>query len=134
VSVQPSDRVRARIEAQAQLRDAAARFVASCADVSDGQWVFQPSPAAWSMAQRGDEPPNVATPSGAWTDRQLAIERFDANAGTLLEWADGTDADLRAVGLEHPVFGLLDGVQWLHFAEAHIERHRAQLLGLVRGR
>ena len=37
--------------------------------------------------------------------------------------------DLRTVGPAHPVFGLLDGVQWLLFCGAHIERHRAQING-----
>jgi hypothetical protein len=32
------------------------------------------------------------------------------------------------VGAPHPAFGLLDGEQWLLFASAHLERHRAQLL------
>jgi hypothetical protein len=80
---------------------------------------------------RGDEPPNVATPTGDWTDRRLATETFDANARELVLWAGAQDADLREFGLDHPVFGLLDGVQWLLFAAAHIERHRAQLIGLA---
>jgi uncharacterized damage-inducible protein DinB len=80
---------------------------------------------------RGDEPPNVATPTGDWTDRKIAAEAFDESARALLEWAGAQDSELRAVGLEHPVFGLLDGVQWLLFAAAHMERHRAQLIGLA---
>jgi uncharacterized damage-inducible protein DinB len=80
---------------------------------------------------RGDEPPNVATPTGDWTDRKVAAEAFDESARALLAWAGTQDSDLRAVGLEHPVFGLLDGVQWLLFAAAHMERHRAQMIGLA---
>jgi hypothetical protein len=44
----------------------------------------------------------------------------------------GVRVDLRGVAVPHPVFGLLDGVQWLFFAAAHTERHRAQLIGLKR--
>ena len=32
----------------------------------------------------------------------------------------------------HPVFGLMDGLQWVLFAAAHTERHRAQLIGLIK--
>lgn len=83
---------------------------------------------------RGDEPPNIATPTGALADPGAAREALDAGARAILQWADGVDADLRAVGLPHPVFGLLDGVQWLLFAGAHVERHRAQIIGLKRHR
>jgi hypothetical protein len=49
------------------------------------------------------------------------------------QWAaENVGRDLRAIGTPHPVFGLLDGVQWLLFAGAHTERHRAQLIGLVK--
>ena len=81
---------------------------------------------------RGDEPPNVATPTGDWTNRETAMEALSASARAILEWAGGVNADLRTVGIAHPVFGLLDGVQWLLFAAAHTERHRAQLIGLRR--
>lgn len=83
---------------------------------------------------RGDEPPNVATPTGSSTDRTAAADALDRSVAPILEWARGVTADLRAVGVAHPVFGLMDGVQWLSFAGAHIERHRAQLIGLKRHR
>jgi len=81
---------------------------------------------------RGEEPPNVAAPTGEWTDRRAAVEALEASARSIVDWADGVDADLRTVGVAHPVFGLLDGVQWLLFAAAHTERHRAQVIGLTR--
>ena len=81
---------------------------------------------------RGEEPPNVATPSGDWKDRKEAAAALVASARSILDWSGRVDADLRSVGLDHPVFGLLDGIQWLLFVAAHIERHRAQLIGLVR--
>ena len=79
---------------------------------------------------RGEEPPNVAAPTGAWTDRSAAADAFQTSVRAVLDWAGESRADLRSFGLAHPAFGLLDGVQWLIFIAAHTERHRAQLLGI----
>lgn len=81
---------------------------------------------------RGEEPPDVAAPTGALRDREAAAEALDASARSILDWAGSVTVDLRSVGIAHPVFGLLDGIQWLSFAGAHVERHRAQLIGLRR--
>jgi hypothetical protein len=81
---------------------------------------------------RGDEPPNVATPTGVWTSWRDAKSTFKDSANRLLMWADEVTVDLRAYGVAHPVFGLMDGMQWILFAAAHTERHRAQLIGLKR--
>jgi uncharacterized damage-inducible protein DinB len=81
---------------------------------------------------RGDEPPNVATPTGAWTSWHQKRAAFAEGARSLSVWVDETSLDLRAHVLPHPVFGLMDGVQWVLFAAAHTERHRAQLIGLTR--
>ncbi len=80
----------------------------------------------------GDEPPNIATPTGAWTDVADGAKTFATSAQAVIDFADGTDLDLRAHGCAHPVFGVMDGVQWLLFAGAHTERHRRQLLGYQR--
>ena len=80
---------------------------------------------------RGDEPPNVATPTGDWK-KEAAHDALNANVRSILEWVATVDTDLRAVAVAHPVFGLLDGMQWLLFVAAHTERHRAQLIGLKR--
>jgi DinB family protein len=81
---------------------------------------------------RGDEPPNVSTPTGAWTSWGEAKTTFEEGATALLKWVDEAKLDLRAYGVRHPVFGLMDGMQWVLFAAAHTERHRAQLIGLQR--
>ena len=78
---------------------------------------------------RGDEPPNVATPTGTWTDPDEATRRLTASVDAIVTWARDTSLDLRTVGVRHPVFGVLDGMQWLLFAAAHVERHRAQAIG-----
>lgn len=79
---------------------------------------------------RGDEPPNVARPTGTWTDRDEAIARLRATSDALASWARTTTVDLRSVGMAHPVFGMLDGGQWLRFAAVHTWRHRAQVSAL----
>jgi hypothetical protein len=79
---------------------------------------------------RGEEPPNVGTPTGTWTARPEAAKAFGASVQPILDWAATADFELRKCGVAHPVFGLMDGVQWLLFAVAHTERHRAQLVGL----
>lgn len=82
---------------------------------------------------RGDEPPNVATPTGTWIDPTEAARRLAASADAIATWARDTSLDLRTVGVRHPVFGVLDGMQWLLFAAAHVERHRAQAIGVLAG-
>jgi len=79
---------------------------------------------------RGDEPPTVATPTGTWTDPVDAARRLAASVDAIASWARATSLDLRDVGVRHPVFGVLDGMQWLLFATAHVERHRAQAIGV----
>ncbi|MBY0276295.1 DinB family protein [Candidatus Binatia bacterium] len=79
---------------------------------------------------RGDEPPSVATPTGTWTDPDDAVARLVASADAIIVWSRATKLGLRSFGVRHPVFGVLDGVQWLLFAAAHLERHRAQALGV----
>jgi hypothetical protein len=79
---------------------------------------------------RGDEPPNVATPSGSWTSWAEHAEEYRQSVARILDWRSPVDP--RSVGAAHPIFGTLDGVQWLMFSGAHTERHRAQLIGLMR--
>ena len=75
-------------------------------------------------------PPDVHEPSGTWTDRPAAIARFAEASDALAAWYESTDADLRAFTYPHPIFGLLDGVQWLLFAASHHDNHARDLLEL----
>lgn len=79
---------------------------------------------------RGDEPPNVATPSGSWNSWAAHAQEYRESVAGILAWR--SPMDLRSVGAAHPIFGTLDGFQWLMFSGAHTERHRAQLIGLMR--
>lgn len=67
-------------------------------------------------------------PTGTLTDSEAALAAMGASVETLLRAADGrSSAELRGVGAPHPIFGPLDGVQWLLFAAAHTEQHRGQI-------
>jgi DinB superfamily len=79
----------------------------------------------------GEEPPNVATPTGTWTDRDRALGELAESAAGIVAAAEAADVDLRTVGAPHFAFGLLDGVQWLLFSFAHTERHRAEFRRLL---
>lgn len=80
---------------------------------------------------RGAEPPNLAVPTGTWTDRDEAIERFRSSMSELIDLASTECGDMRKKGEIHPIFGPLDGVQWALFAAAHTERHRSEMIGLL---
>jgi hypothetical protein len=79
---------------------------------------------------RAEEPPNVSKPTGTWSDIHAATTALTASTDALIGWHTDTDIDPRAHGAPHPIFGTLDAFQWLLFAQAHIERHRAQIIGL----
>lgn len=78
------------------------------------------------------EPPAFAEPTGTWTEIDVAVEQLRASAKTLVEWEGDAGIDVRAHGFAHPLFGMLDGAQWLRFSAVHTWRHRAQLQALRR--
>jgi hypothetical protein len=80
---------------------------------------------------RGDEPPDVGKPTGSWIDRVDAAAELSSRTKALMEWATASTLDLRTHGFAHPLFGRLDGVQWILFTGAHAMRHRSQIIGLV---
>jgi len=75
----------------------------------------------------GPPPPDGQEPTGTWTDRAAAIGQFTEAAGALAAWYESADVDLRLLTYPHPIFGLLDGVQWLLFAASHHENHIGDL-------
>ena len=78
----------------------------------------------------GPPPPDAQEPSGTWTNRAAAIDQFTEASAALAAWYESTDADLRSLTYAHPIFGLLDGVQWLLFAASHHDNHTRDLLEL----
>lgn len=80
---------------------------------------------------RGDEPPNIATPTGLMHRDRATAKAFGDGIGAVVEFLQANKIDLRTFGVPHPLFGTLDGVQWLLFCAAHTERHRAQVQGIL---
>jgi hypothetical protein len=78
----------------------------------------------------GPVPPGLAEPKGRFATRAEGIAALIEARDELVAWARATTADLRAHGLPHPVFGVLDGVQWILFAAAHTDNHLPQLRAL----
>ncbi|MDQ1511370.1 MAG: hypothetical protein QOG50_3214 [Actinomycetota bacterium] len=78
----------------------------------------------------GPPPPDAQEPSGTCTGQSLALSDFTKAVDALAAWYANTDADLRTLTFEHPIFGLLDGVQWLLFAASHHDNHTRDLLEL----
>lgn len=82
---------------------------------------------------QGDEPTGLFEPRSGDATRQAAIAQIEAAASGLCTAMSQVDElAQRAAGLPHPLFGWLDGIQWRAFFIAHIYRHRAQLIGLLR--
>jgi hypothetical protein len=59
----------------------------------------------------GPAPPGLAEPKGRFATRADGIAALAGASDDLVAWARETQADLRAHGLPHPVFGVFDGVQ-----------------------
>lgn len=84
------------------------------------------------LFERVDEPPGIAAPTGAWTDRDAALQKFGDAVAALVATAQSGSINMRTRGASHPIFGPMDGVQWALFAAAHTERHRSEIIGLSR--
>jgi hypothetical protein len=70
-------------------------------------------------------PPPIV-PTGRWTP-QVALERFLASRQQTAVFLK-SDADLRRHTVAHPVFGAMDGYEWILAIAAHSERHTKQIL------
>jgi len=70
-------------------------------------------------------PPPIV-PTGRWTP-QIALDRFLASREQTAAFLK-SDADLRRHVVAHPVFGAMDGYEWILAIAAHSERHTKQIL------
>lgn len=75
--------------------------------------------------------PALAVPTGRFATRAEGVAALSAACEGIALWAESSRADLRAFGLPHPVFGVFDGVQWIHFMAAHHDNHAPQLRSLL---
>lgn len=71
--------------------------------------------------------PEMVMPKGRWATREEFARDFTAASEGLIAWAREHAGVLRAVGAPHPVFGPMDGMQWLEFVAAHTNRHAEQI-------
>ena len=74
--------------------------------------------------------PERVTPKNAGMARQQSIERFLDLRAQLSAFVDTVESDLRSFRSPHPVFGPVDGCQWILLVAAHMERHAAQITQL----
>jgi hypothetical protein len=70
--------------------------------------------------------PPQAVPSARWTPAE-SLQRFDTGR-TETESLLRTAPDLRGHVVPHPVFGPMDGYEWILATAAHTERHTKQIL------
>lgn len=83
-------------------------------------------PAALANRMRALDAPEFVRPKGRWTTRDEMTRAMETATAGIVSWAQGTTADLRAFGLPHPIFGPLDGIQWITFLVLHTDRHTTQ--------
>jgi hypothetical protein len=76
-------------------------------------------------SEKAQAPPQ-ATPTGRWTP-QVALEHFLAGRVQTTQVAKSSP-DLRGHVIAHPLFGPMDGYEWLLAVAAHTERHTKQIL------
>lgn len=71
--------------------------------------------------------PERVAPKGRFATGPEALENLTTSRQALVAFADAPSYDLASKVAPHPRLGLLDGVQWMLFLAAHMERHVAQL-------
>ena len=82
------------------------------------------------LFDRGAQAPDLANATDVTGDQRAWFDEYAENADRMRDMVSEANDGLRAKRLSHPVFGPLDGVQWILFIAAHTERHRAQILGM----
>ncbi len=71
--------------------------------------------------------PEFLRPTGRWATEAELAKTFEDSRGATMEYVRTTNDDLRDHFFDHPVFGTLDGYQWLLLISAHSARHTAQI-------
>ncbi len=71
--------------------------------------------------------PEILKPTGRWATEAELTNTFEDARKTNMEYIRTTNDDLRDHFFDHPVFGTLDGYQWLLLLSAHSARHTAQI-------
>jgi predicted DNA-binding protein YlxM (UPF0122 family) len=71
--------------------------------------------------------PEMLRPTGRWATQAELTKAFEDSRKTTMDYIRTTNDDLRDHFFDHPVFGALDGYQWLLLISAHSARHTAQI-------
>ncbi len=71
--------------------------------------------------------PEMLRPTGRWGSEPELAKAFEASRKTTMDYVRSTDDDLRDHFFDHPVFGPLDGYQWLLLLSTHSARHTKQI-------
>jgi hypothetical protein len=71
--------------------------------------------------------PEFLRPTGRFATEADLIKAFEDARKTNLDYIRTTNDDLRDHFFDHPVFGPLDGYQWLLLITTHSARHTAQI-------
>lgn len=71
--------------------------------------------------------PEFLKPTGRWPTEPSLVKAFETERAATIEYVRTTNDDLRDHFFDHPVFGPLDGYQWLLLISTHSARHTAQI-------
>jgi len=71
--------------------------------------------------------PEILRPTGRWATEADLTKAFEDARKANMEYIRTTNDDLRDHFFDHPVFGTLDGYQWLLLIGTHSARHTAQI-------
>src|SRR5271169_3947975 len=71
--------------------------------------------------------PEFLRPTGRWATEADLTKAFEDSRKATMDYVRTTNDDLRDHFFDHPVFGTLDGYQWLLLLSSHSERHTAQI-------
>jgi hypothetical protein len=71
--------------------------------------------------------PEILRPTGRWATEADLAKAFEESRKATMDYVRTTNDDLRDHFFDHPVFGTMDGYQWLLLLAGHSQRHTAQI-------
>jgi len=71
--------------------------------------------------------PEFLRPTGRWATEADLTKAFEDSRKATMDYIRTTNDDLRDHFFDHPVFGTLDGYQWLLLISGHSARHTEQI-------
>jgi uncharacterized damage-inducible protein DinB len=71
--------------------------------------------------------PEFLRPTGRWPTEADLTKAFEESRKVTMDYVRTTNDDLRDHFFDHPVFGTMDGYQWLLLLSGHSARHTAQI-------